>query len=208
MKIEKQFVLTVPRPAVWDAMGDVRLVADCLPGAAIVEDVAPGRHKGRFSVKLGPLAANFNGEVAIERAPAAWSATVAGKGTDTRSASRASGSLSYRLSETSPSTTQVDVVSEIVLAGALAQFGKAGVVQEVANRMTAEFVRNLEAKLGAASDAMATLDERSSVNPKAGLGADVNGGSGSAGASLNLGTLLVAIIKSRLAALLRWRQST
>jgi hypothetical protein len=43
----------------------------------------------------------------------------------------------------------VDVTCELNLAGALAQFGKAAVIREIANRMTAEFVKNFEARLAA-----------------------------------------------------------
>ena len=39
MKITKQFSLAYPRDAVWKAMGDVYQVAECLPGASIVEDL-------------------------------------------------------------------------------------------------------------------------------------------------------------------------
>lgn len=193
MRIEKQFVLAHPRRAVWDSLADVRLVAECLPGASIVGDLAPGRHKGRFAVKLGPLAASFDGEVSIERDLATWSSVVAGKGTDARSSSRASGSLTYRLSEESPRTTKVEVVSEIVLVGALAQFGKAGVMQEVANRMTHEFVRNLELKVEPArADVSAPNDAPAEARSP----------------TLNVGALLLAIIKSRLAALFGKRHST
>lgn len=189
MRIEKRFVLPHSRSAVWDAMTDVRLVADCLPGASIVGELAPDRYKGRFALKLGPLAASFNGEVSIDSSPTTWSSIVAGKGTDTRSSSRASGSLTYRLSELSPQSTRVDVVSEIVLAGALAQFGKAGVIQEVANQMTAEFVRNLELKLGPA--------QTESNSPQA-----------VKSQSLNVIAFLLAIIRSRTAAIFGRRPTT
>jgi uncharacterized protein len=84
VRIEKQFEVSRPRDVVWSAMGDVHLVAECLPGASIVEDLGNGRHKGRFAIKLGPLAASFDGEVSIERKPDEWTAIVSGKGADAR----------------------------------------------------------------------------------------------------------------------------
>ena len=113
---------------------------------------AAANFKGKFAIKLGPMAASFGGDVAIERKPDDWTAIVSGKGADQRSGSRASGSMTYRLSGgENGDATRVDVASEINLAGALAQFGKAGVIQEVASRLTNDFVRNFEAKLEAAA---------------------------------------------------------
>ena len=66
MKIEKSFELLHPREFVWNRMNDVYFVAQCLPGASIVEDLGEHRYKGRMSVKVGPMAAAFDGEVAIE----------------------------------------------------------------------------------------------------------------------------------------------
>jgi carbon monoxide dehydrogenase subunit G len=165
MEIKKTFEISAPPEVVWDAFADVRLVAECLPGASIVEQLGANRYKGRFSVKLGPLAAAFEGEVTIERRPAERTGVVAGKGADARSSSRASGQMSYRVEAAGPGRTRVDVTCEINLAGALAQFGKAGVIREIANRITAEFVRNFEARLAARQPAQAALEPSTAATP-------------------------------------------
>jgi len=96
MEIEKSFELAYAPELVWDALADVHLVAECLPGASIIGDLGQDRYKGRFSVKLGPLAAAFEGEVAIERRPDERAGTVSGKGIDKGSSSRASARGSAR----------------------------------------------------------------------------------------------------------------
>src|SRR5690348_2169177 len=102
--------------------------------------------QGPFFRKLGPLAAAFEGEVAVERRPEERAGTVSGKGIDKGSSSRASGTLRYRVDSADvPDRARVDVVCELALAGALAQFGKAAVIREIANRITSEFARNVEA---------------------------------------------------------------
>lgn len=152
MKIEKTFDLPHPRELVWGKLNDVHFVAQCLPGASIVEDRGNNNYKGRMAVKVGPMAASFDGDIAIESRSADWTAVVSGKGSDTRSSSRASGSMTYKLADgASPHSTRVEVVSDINLAGPLAQFGKGGIIQEIANRITAEFIRNFEARLSAGS---------------------------------------------------------
>lgn len=152
MKFEKRFELVHPPDVVWTKMNDVRFVARCLPGASIVEDLGGDRYKGRMSVKVGPMAAVFTGDVAIASRPAEWTAVVSGKGSDARSSSRASGSMTYKLSRGSePDVTVVEVVSEINLAGPLAQFGKSAIIQDIANRITDEFLSNFKQGLTTSS---------------------------------------------------------
>ncbi|MGN6462510.1 MAG: SRPBCC family protein [Pseudolabrys sp.] len=152
MKIEKTFDLPHPRELVWSKLNDVHFVAQCLPGASIVEDRGNNNYKGRMAVKVGPMAASFDGDIAIDSRRDDWTAVVSGKGSDTRSSSRASGSMTYKLADgASPNSTRVEVVSDINLAGPLAQFGKGGIIQEIANRITAEFIKNFEARLASAS---------------------------------------------------------
>lgn len=153
MKIEKTFEIRQCREHVWDRMNDVRFVAECLPGASIVSELGENRYKGKMSVKVGPMAATFSGDIAIESHRENWSCVVSGKGADSGSGSRASGSMTYSLAAgTSPATTRVDIVSDINLAGPLAQFSKGPIVHEIANRITAAFVANFESRLAAAQE--------------------------------------------------------
>jgi carbon monoxide dehydrogenase subunit G len=147
VEITKTVEVAHPVERVWQALCDINLVADCLPGASITADLGDDRYKGRFQVRLGPLAAAFDGEVGIERQPQTLSGTVSGKGADAKSSSRASGALNYRLEREDAGRTRISVQSEINLAGSLAQFGKAAVMQEIANRITLQFVTNLERRL-------------------------------------------------------------
>jgi uncharacterized protein len=149
MKIEKTFELNHPRTFVWEKFSDVAFVAECLPGASIIDTLGENRYKGRMSVKVGPMAANFDGEIAIETRQQDWTGVVSGKGADARSSSRANGSLTYCLTASAPGGTQIAITADFNLAGALAQFGKGPIIQEIANRITAAFVQNFEAKLTA-----------------------------------------------------------
>jgi len=48
----------------------------------------------------------------------------------------------------------VAAVPVISLAGPIAQFGRGGITREIATRITAEFIRNFEARLSAATSAL------------------------------------------------------
>jgi len=57
--------------------------------------------------------------------------------------------ISYRMLPTGDGqSTEVVVTIGYTLTGMLAQFGRPGIVQGVAARLTAAFVKNLEARLG------------------------------------------------------------
>jgi uncharacterized protein len=187
MKIEKIFELKHPRAFIWEKFSDVAFVAECLPGASIIDTLGENRYKGRMSVKVGPMAANFDGEIAIETQQQDWTGVVSGKGADARSSSRANGSLTYRLTESAPGGTQVAITADFNLAGALAQFGKGPIIQEVANRITAAFVHNFEAKLAAAPAAGGeAATAASSVQPN----------------TLNAGGVLWSVLRDRILAFL------
>jgi uncharacterized protein len=199
MEIEKSFELAAAPDRVWDAFGDVRLVAGCLPGAEILSEIDAQHYKGRFSVKLGPLAAAFDGEVTIERQAEDRSGAVSGKGSDRGSSSRASGTMRYRVGAAETAgRSRVDVVCDLTLAGALAQFGKAAVIREIANRLTAEFARNFEARLAAAAPAAAPIPEATPMREAAPQATESK-----APPALDAGGLAWSILRDRIVALFR-----
>jgi carbon monoxide dehydrogenase subunit G len=65
MKIEKRFVVPFPCGRVWAFFYQTDAVVRCLPGAELMGKDADGHLAGRFSVKLGPIAAAFSGEAEI-----------------------------------------------------------------------------------------------------------------------------------------------
>lgn len=147
MELKKSFDTRFSPEDTWAGLSDIHLVASCLPGASITEEIKADEYKGMLSVKVGPLAANFAGLISIARDEAAKVATVTGKGADAKSSSRVSATMRYTVAPGAQGGSNVEIVSDISLAGALAQFGKAAVMQEIANRMTNEFVRQFEARM-------------------------------------------------------------
>jgi carbon monoxide dehydrogenase subunit G len=213
MELKKAFEMAYAPDAVWNGLCDVRLVAGCLPGASIVEELGPDDYKGRLQIKVGPLAASFAGLISIERRPAERIAVVTGKGADTKSSSRVTAKMTYRVqpSTAAPGAARVEIDSDINLAGALAQFGKAAVMQEIANRMTDEFVRRFEAQLAqaqaddaAAAASVAEPGELPASMPAASQARPaLRPAPPAAPESLDAGNLLWSIFKGRIAAFFR-----
>lgn len=204
MKITKSFEVAQPPARVWDAITDIRLVADCLPSAAITGDLGDDRYQGKFSVKLGPLAASFAGEIAIERRPEQYVAVVSGKGTDTRSSSRASGRMTYSVQTLDDDQrTRVDVVSEIDLAGPLAQFSKGAVMQEIANRITKQFAENFERRLREEDDSAVPISPQD-TGPAASQESSKHRNEDGHAQALDIGGTIGSVLANRVKAFVRW----
>ncbi len=138
-RFEESFVILRPPAAVWQAFADLSSVAASLPGAALLEHDHTSA-KGKMTVKFGPIVAGFAGSAAIERDDATMTGTIRGAGADGGTGSRTRGEVTYRLApEAGGASTRVFVVVEYSLQGALAQFSRSGVAQELGRRLVAEF---------------------------------------------------------------------
>jgi aerobic carbon-monoxide dehydrogenase small subunit len=146
--VRQSFTVGHPRERVFAFFAQIDEVVACMPGAALTEAPRDGHVRGRLRIKLGPIAADFAGEAEVERDPARHRGAIRGRGRDSRTNSAASGEVSYALvEENAGTTTRVDVEVGYTLTGALAQFSRAGIVNDLAERLSAAFARNLAARL-------------------------------------------------------------
>jgi carbon monoxide dehydrogenase subunit G len=158
MKITHDFTVARPLQTVWDFFQNVPEVAQCLPGAELLTDDGAGNYTGKVSIKLGPLAATFDGTATVTPDVATHTGLIDGKGTDRRGGSRGSVKVTYTLVDDGPSATKVNVDADVVLSGAAAQFGRGGLITEMSQRLIGEFVTCCEAKLAAT-----TVEERQEI---------------------------------------------
>jgi carbon monoxide dehydrogenase subunit G len=154
MKITQEFQVGKPVSSVWDFFQDIPAVAQCLPGAELTTDHGDGTYEGTLEAKLGPMTAKFEGKAKVTTDSTAQSGHIEGQGADKRGGSRGQVKVDYQL-EPVESGTSVTVEADVTLSGAAAQFGRTGLIKEMSNRLVAEFVECLEAKLGAETDAEA-----------------------------------------------------
>lgn len=151
---DQEFTVAYPREQVWEAFGRVKEVASCLPGVTLLGEPTADHAKGQIKIKIGPISTEFRGEADIERDASSFSGRIIGAGSDVRSSSATRGMISYRLLPAGDGrSTTVKVTVGYTLTGMLAQFGRSGIVQDVAARLTQAFVQNLEARLGGKTDA-------------------------------------------------------
>lgn len=154
------FDLAHPPEAVFALFGDIEAVAACLPGAVLTGRPAPDVVEGGLQVRIGPIGATFRGRARIAHDPATLSGAVRGAGADAGGRSATEGQIRYRVEPGEvPGTARVLLDVGYTLTGPLAQFGRPGLVRDLAGRITADLARNLDARLsGAASPAPAGLN--------------------------------------------------
>ena len=154
--LEQHFTVAHPPEQVFALFDDIAAVAGCLPGASLTTPPTPERVDGSIRVKIGPIAATFHGAARVERNAADMSGRIVGIGNDRRSRSSTQGEIRYRLVPAGQGT-RVDLSIGYTLTGMLAQFGRPGLVRDLAARLIAEFAGNLDRRLsGAPADAAPT----------------------------------------------------
>jgi len=146
-RIEDSFTVGHPRDTVWAFFAETARVARCMPGAQVTA-VDGGHIDGEIRIKLGPMKAAFAGEGDVTREDMTYSGTIAGRGLDRGSSSRATGRVTYTLAEIEDGrATQVDIAVAYALTGPLAQFSRGGIARDLAARLTEAFAANLEQAL-------------------------------------------------------------
>ncbi len=187
-KIIESFKVAQSAERVWAFFQQIPEVVTCLPGLALTGQPAPDVYRGQIKVKLGAVTAAFEGEATIlESNPESYTTRIKGKGVDKKGGSRAQAEFTYQLTPEANGTL-VMVVADITLTGPLAQFGRTGILHDVAREMTAQFATNLETKLAASAAGSGTV-------------ASVEHITAQAPAELSASRLLLAMIRGRWRAL-------
>ena len=146
--LDQRFTLPHPPAKVFAMFDDIAAIAACLPGVSLTSAPTPERVQGAIRVKLGPIAATFEGAARVERDPATLSGCIVGIGTDPRSRSATQGEIRYRLLPLDGgAATSVELSIGYTLTGMLAQVGRPGLVRDLAKRLVADFAANLDRRM-------------------------------------------------------------
>ncbi|MGE5730839.1 MAG: SRPBCC family protein [Gemmatimonas sp.] len=157
MQIEKQFTVSAPADVVWKFLTDPHKVAACLPGAAITGQTDDKTYAGTITVKVGPLATSYRGEVRFERLDAETrTADVVARGQDVRGKGGADLKMTSRIKELGGGETEVTVVQDIAVTGILAQMGR-GMIEDVGDQLFERFLAAMKEQLATAATPSAPL---------------------------------------------------
>lgn len=150
MQIENRFDVPLGLEEAWKTLLDVPFIADCMPGAKLLETEGEETYKGEVQVKLGPMLMSFRGTAQIVETDAERHiAKVKAQGRDTKGRGNASAQVTFALEEAGEST-RVALTTDLNLSGSVAQYGRSsGMIKDVADHLIGEFAKNLEKKLQA-----------------------------------------------------------
>lgn len=146
MIIEGDFTIDAPIQQVWDFLIDIQRMSLCLPGVEQVAQTGENAYSGLVTVKVGPIAASFQGEVNIleQDPPKLLRAKLQGK--DRKTASMVTGEFSSEITALEDKVSQVDYKFDIKIRGRLGQFGQA-VILDTSKQLTNAFVECVRARV-------------------------------------------------------------
>jgi carbon monoxide dehydrogenase subunit G len=131
-----------PRAKVWDALNDLDVLRQCIPGCQSLEWTAPNEMAATVKLKVGIIAATFKGEVRLENIDAPKGYTIAGEGKG-GVAGFAKGGADVALTEDGTATI-LDYSCTAQVGGKLAQMG-ARLIDSTARRLAGQFFSKLNA---------------------------------------------------------------
>lgn len=152
MKLREEFEVSQPVADVWSFLDRPEAVAGCVPGVEALSVLTPDDIDVRIKQSVGPMNATFAASVRITERDSERRMAFTAVGKSVRGAAgnvRAEVVVGLR---PSAAGTVVDVEGDVALAGALGSVGQK-VVAKQANKVTAQFARNLEAALGGTAPA-------------------------------------------------------
>lgn len=154
MQIDNSFEVPLPPGEAWKVLLDIERIAPCMPGAELTEIVDEKNYKGKVSVRLGPVALAFAGQVQFEDIDDDnHKARAKAKGKDSKGRGGANATIDFKLEPAGAGST-VFVSTDLNLSGSIAQYGRAsGMIEGVATALIGQFAENLRAQLADSSGA-------------------------------------------------------
>jgi carbon monoxide dehydrogenase subunit G len=146
MRLENSFEVPAPPEKAWDLLMDMPRVIPCMPGAKLDETVDDSNWKATVAVKLGPISLSFLTDVKREEADEAARRTkLSARAREQRGRGAAQATIESSLAAMNGGT-RVDLVTDLSLSGAVAQYGR-GIVVDVSSQLVQRFAECLQAQL-------------------------------------------------------------
>lgn len=144
MEMQGSRQLAATQRQAWDAINDPRVLQACIPGCESMEVAGPNAYNAVLALKVGPVAARFNGKVGLSEVDAPQACTIVFDGQG-GAAGFGRGSAKVRITPLDAGCLLAyDVHAQV--GGKLAQVGQR-LIDGVARSMAEEFFRRLESEL-------------------------------------------------------------
>ncbi len=166
MRFEQSFFVQAPPDRVWAFLTDPRRAASALPGAAVTELIDDKSFAGTMTVKVGPVKTKYKGKGTFEKLDvSSYTAEMVGSAQDVKGRGGADMTMTSRL-VARDGGTEVSIVSDVVVTGILAQFGR-GLIQDVSDQLFKKFTERARAELEQEAAAAGSGPEAGAAGPPA-----------------------------------------
>lgn len=138
MIVSEEFQIRAPCQAVWDYFMDVNKVAACMPGVQSVEPLGNDTYRVAVGVKVGPIKADFSGQVAVldKRPPAGFRVTADWK--DRNTTSKTTVGADVELEDAGDGLVTCRLKADVAILGVLGKYGQ-GVAEKKAAEIRESF---------------------------------------------------------------------
>lgn len=133
--------IAVDAATVWDVFDDLHLLARCLPGAELTDELGDAQYSGRAKISVGPVKLAFSGLAQIlEHDRSAGRLRVLAQGRDAGGA-QTQADIVLR-TESAGAGTALHASANVYLTGRIAQFGRA-LAGDISRRMFEQFATSV-----------------------------------------------------------------
>lgn len=146
MEMQGSRRLAVPQQQAWDALNDPEVLKACIPGCDKVEGTGENQYAVGMAVKIGPVAARFNGKILLTDVlpPNSYTLNFEGQGGP---AGFGKGSAKVNLAPPSEGAgCELTYSATAQVGGKIAQVGQR-LVDGVAKSMAEEFFKRFDAEM-------------------------------------------------------------
>jgi carbon monoxide dehydrogenase subunit G len=143
VQLVNDFVVDAPLATAWSVLTDMPRVVECIPGAQLESSSGDDYHAS-VAVKVGPVGLTLTGTATIvRRDDAGHQMVVRATGRDRKGNGSAEATVTM-VAHDRDGHSAVTVITDLTLAGRIAQFGS-GIISQVSNRILAQFAKRLNA---------------------------------------------------------------
>ncbi len=137
MEMTGERLIPAPRTRVWEALNDPAILKASIPGCESIEVLPDNQMRATASVRIGPIAARFNGKVTLSDIDPPNGYTISGEGQG-GVAGFAKGGATVRLADAEAGATLMTYDVKAQVGGKMAQLG-ARLIDATAKQMADSF---------------------------------------------------------------------
>ncbi len=141
MKVSGNFKLNLSQKDTWDALTDIDVLQQAIPGVESIEELGPDEYSARMTVGIGIVRGKFSGRVKLSDLDEPNSYRMAVTGDGPGGWIKGSGLLS--LEAEAPGVTRVSVDGDTQVGGLLARVGQR-MIGNASNTLMKQFFAGIE----------------------------------------------------------------